>query len=575
MIELFRPSLFKKTFLAVILVLTLGGWSAALVNIYTFKQGYLEDIHHKAAIAVIQIEERLLQGMGWGRPFIEVGSAQNELAGFIFFHRSVKEQFTQIGVVSISGEILSHSNIKMLGHRLPTRPDHKSLRDSFLIQTETSYDVFHPVFLADKLEGYIVIGMTAAPVNQRINEIITRSVVATLLILLVSGVGMFWYLRRVLSRPLQIFEQSVQEIKQFDDLSKKIPVTTQDEIGRLSLTFNSMLSALHHAKEMIEMVLQEAKERESQIQDYEIRVSGLLTKMRETSQQLAGCVVQQDAARLMELPVLNYDVARLKDLSSAKSQNRNLEKVADIHVHLHQITQGLPLLMERFSLSAFRRGLEASLFDSTTELATLPKAQATAVAGLGPGVTPIRTAIIAEDILVPAIERSLAVDPLFTVEVLESIRQSDKDLSMLVIDEALHPQDMLEMIQDKLPDLPIVMLSDSKDPIHLVDYLERGVMAILDRTENLSELPVYLRRIRRREMVLSPRHARHFSFYLSYLARLPESHTRIIPCLFEDSSSKAIAQKAHLTVSTVDRYVQRILESTPFTNRQEFLSFFR
>ena len=80
------------------------------------------------------------------------------------------------------------------------------------------------------------------------NELMTTYIVMALLILVFSVVAIFFILRVLVIAPLAHVVEAMNEIAIGDgDLSRKLPVESQDEIGRLGLAFNQFIAQIHLA----------------------------------------------------------------------------------------------------------------------------------------------------------------------------------------------------------------------------------------------------------------------------------------------------------------------------------------
>lgn len=86
----------------------------------------------------------------------------------------------------------------------------------------------------------------------------TQSQYLTISILLVSGiilfaVGISTFLSFQLSKPIIQLKNAAQEIAK-GDLTKKVPVTSEDEIGQLAISFNQMVDGLIDSKKNIDLL---------------------------------------------------------------------------------------------------------------------------------------------------------------------------------------------------------------------------------------------------------------------------------------------------------------------------------
>lgn len=119
-----------------------------------------------------------------------------------------------------------------------------------------------------KATGQLSIEFSAAPIHSAMNELMTTYIVMALLILVFSVVAIFFILRVLVIAPLAHVVEAMNEIAIGDgDLSRKLPVESQDEIGRLGLAFNQFIAQIH----------------------------GTITKVSETSEQILADATALDA----------------------------------------------------------------------------------------------------------------------------------------------------------------------------------------------------------------------------------------------------------------------------------------
>ena len=91
----------------------------------------------------------------------------------------------------------------------------------------------------------IAVGQPTDQIDMALGELVRTFLVAVPLTLLVAGAGGVFLAGRAL-KPVDQMTKVAQEIEE-TDLSQKIPVNTQDELGRLGSTLNQMLARLSRA----------------------------------------------------------------------------------------------------------------------------------------------------------------------------------------------------------------------------------------------------------------------------------------------------------------------------------------
>jgi heavy metal sensor kinase len=93
--------------------------------------------------------------------------------------------------------------------------------------------------------GAIVVGRSTATVTEVLESFNNILIVAVLATLALAGGGGFFMANRVL-KPVERIRQTAQEIGE-SDLSRRIAINTEDELGRLASTLNHMIARLEAA----------------------------------------------------------------------------------------------------------------------------------------------------------------------------------------------------------------------------------------------------------------------------------------------------------------------------------------
>ena len=153
------------------------------------------------------------------------------------------------------GVVRAHSNVAMIGKPL-TRPE--SLRaptDRVLIQTwrpgdgdDEIIDFATPLVFSKTPVGTLYIGFSKLAVTHAVTEARAQAVYVTAF-MIALGVGGAVALATVLSRPIFRLVEATHAIGG-GNLAVEVPVTTQDELGVLTASFNRMVRSLRE-KEMI------------------------------------------------------------------------------------------------------------------------------------------------------------------------------------------------------------------------------------------------------------------------------------------------------------------------------------
>jgi signal transduction histidine kinase len=111
---------------------------------------------------------------------------------------------------------------------------------------ERLYDVAVPIRMRGLPVGAVRLGLPRAPVDRVLWEQ-TLKVVGVLFVLMLVGIGSIWRFSRGMVRPIRRLRDSAQAVRA-GDLTRRVPVDRQDEIGELAEAFNSMTAELHRSR---------------------------------------------------------------------------------------------------------------------------------------------------------------------------------------------------------------------------------------------------------------------------------------------------------------------------------------
>ena len=99
-----------------------------------------------------------------------------------------------------------------------------------------------PVLVEGRVAGVVYLSQPLHDVLAVLRDLRTRWLLSTAIVLVLSGlVG--WFLARAIARPLQQLTAAAGAVAQ-GHLNQQVPVTSRDELGRLSQTFNEMTARL-------------------------------------------------------------------------------------------------------------------------------------------------------------------------------------------------------------------------------------------------------------------------------------------------------------------------------------------
>ncbi|WP_409526493.1 ATP-binding protein [Nitrincola sp. MINF-07-Sa-05] len=315
MTDHFRPTLFKKIFLigggCLLLSLCVVTW----INVTTVKQAFLQNIHSDAALAALQFEEAIKTELEWGGDFEEAGREFTWGISRYLRVPAVSEILTEMAVISLSGEVLSHRNIDEIGKVL-SDDELETIQDihgPVTYRNQSSYDVYLPIIFDGRSQGYVMIGFSPKRVDHQIRQIIERTVMVAIGMLLLAGMLLAAGISHFVTRPLRSIVHNIEHITDSGDLSTQVSVNSHDEMNDLVQHFNQMLTKL--------------SDKEQAIKEASVQLEAANLQLRSWSKSLEERVEERTA----ELTLTNQELEEA--LISLKLMQENLiqsEKLASL-----------------------------------------------------------------------------------------------------------------------------------------------------------------------------------------------------------------------------------------------------
>ncbi|RRV27732.1 methyl-accepting chemotaxis protein [Pseudomonas sp. o96-267] len=133
-------------------------------------------------------------------------------------------------------------------------------------------------------------------IDQRIDTIITSIVVVAAILLLVFGVIGVW-LGNAFLRPLQQIKANLDDIAAGEgDLTRRLPVTSDDELGQLAGSFNRFVEKVHGLVRQIVEMTGQLTELVNQVSDQAQRSEQAMAQQRHETDQVATAINEMSAA---------------------------------------------------------------------------------------------------------------------------------------------------------------------------------------------------------------------------------------------------------------------------------------
>ncbi|WP_343350285.1 methyl-accepting chemotaxis protein [Pseudomonas sediminis] len=133
-------------------------------------------------------------------------------------------------------------------------------------------------------------------IDQRIDTIITSIVVVAAILLLVFGVIGVW-LGNAFLRPLQQIKANLDDIAAGEgDLTRRLPVTSDDELGQLAGSFNRFVEKVHGLVRQIVEMTGQLTELVGQVSEQAQRSEQAMGQQRHETDQVATAINEMSAA---------------------------------------------------------------------------------------------------------------------------------------------------------------------------------------------------------------------------------------------------------------------------------------
>jgi methyl-accepting chemotaxis protein len=197
--------------------------------------------------------------------------------------------------------------------------------------------VFQKIHFRGEKVGHIYLSLDASTLTARLLWYLTvaaLSIVATALLAALASAR----LRRQISRPLEALLDSSKSISE-GDLSKHVPVSTNDEFGVLAQTFNGMTAGLRDLVNQVQQSIQEVAEVSRGLEERGAKLL-LEAKRQAAATSKVGESVEQATGSIRDV---NASVEQLADTSHETSASivEMEASIGEIASHMDQLTSAI------------------------------------------------------------------------------------------------------------------------------------------------------------------------------------------------------------------------------------------
>ncbi len=171
-----------------------------------------------------------------------------ELHREIIVHKAALEDINYIFILDLQGNVLAHSFRETVPDELKKanipEPGATQNIKSIVFEEEKVFDI---ASVREGVPGILHVGITENNIRKTISNIVLL-IIGIFAGVLVLGGGMAVVFAAKISKPLFLLTKTAEMVGR-GDLGHKVPVSTNDEIGKLSETFNKMTGDLKSTKE--------------------------------------------------------------------------------------------------------------------------------------------------------------------------------------------------------------------------------------------------------------------------------------------------------------------------------------
>ncbi len=214
--------------------------------------------------------------------------------------------------------------------------------------------------------------------RQGLKEIYILTLTLTLLLALLSAIALAFLLSRRLSQPLAVLAQGTQAVAR-GDFSRRAPVTSRDELGILTQSFNSMTQQLDEARSAGQLNQAQLETAKAYLESILANLSaGVLVFDRELVLRIANSgassILREEVSPLIGLKLEKWPV--LAELVSALQEEFREHRNAAWQRQIEMRERGAAVLVRGSPLPEPSGGGYVVVFDDITQLIAAQRATA-------------------------------------------------------------------------------------------------------------------------------------------------------------------------------------------------------
>ncbi len=342
-----------------------------------FTETYLDVfINQQVVTAVAPIEENgQFVGVAAGDIFLdEIASILNAV------------DFLDLGyayLMSAEGKILSHPDSNMVNRNIADILGVKPAFTTKLNEVNEQHIVsFIQITGVPSVDWYVGVMLDRDKAYQRLSTARNTAIIVGVISVLISALLLQWLFKQLMS-PIHRLNRAIIAISEGDgDLTQRLSVDSEDEIGQLSANFNGFIDTVHHSMKQVQTTTAVFNERIQQVRQGAFlgidmaeqqlgrgtNVSAAITELNNSSHEISNNAVtaSQLTSKMKEkseqgMTALNANIESIENLSSTiKTSSNDIEKLSADTQNIVSILDVIKGVSSQTNLLALNAAIEAA-----------------------------------------------------------------------------------------------------------------------------------------------------------------------------------------------------------------------
>jgi len=271
------------------------------------------------------------------------------LDNIVYKIKNSNQDVEYIAMVNPSGEILVHSEIKKTGEKFS--PAEGSIfrknEDGTMIKEMTGesgsfFETSSPIMFMGKDLGFVILGINKSALVGAQQEA-QRKILVVFAAILLLGVASSLILSSFLTKPIQELAAGVKELKQ-GKRSRPLRIYSQDELGRLTESFNEMTALITAQRDKLSKYAQDLEEAyiatvrvlAAAIDARDNYTLGHSTRVAQLSRELGRAMgLRKEELEELEIACLFHDVGKIKIPDSILLKGGTLDTLEQREMRRH------------------------------------------------------------------------------------------------------------------------------------------------------------------------------------------------------------------------------------------------